>query len=76
MPQPRPAALRALRMKYNSANSAYQDCVRVRTEVTMSGGAVSLDQMERELAALRTLNGIRAELLAALAESAGHSLGD
>ena len=46
-------------MKYNAANSAYHDCVRVRTEVVMSGGAVSLDQLEREAAALRTLNQIR-----------------
>jgi hypothetical protein len=63
-------------MKYNTANSAYHDCVRVRTEATMGGGAVSLDQMEREVAALRTLNRIRDELMAAMVESAGHSAGD
>jgi hypothetical protein len=42
----------------------------------MSGGAVSLDQLEREAAALRTLNQIRDELMAAMVESAGHSAGD
>lgn len=76
MPTSRHAALRALRMKYNAANSAYQDCVRVRTEATMSGGALSLEQVEREVAALRTLNRIRDELLAAMTESAGQSPGD
>ena len=76
MPTPQQAALRALRMKYNAANSAYQDCVRVRTETTMSGGVVSIAHIEREVAALRTLNGIRDELLAAMTESAGHNLGD
>ena len=49
---------------------------RVRTEATMSGGAASLDQMEREVTALRTLNRIRDELMAAMIESAGHSAGD
>jgi len=63
-------------MKYNAANSAYHDCVRVRTEATMSGGAASLDQMESEVTALRTLNRIRDELMAAMIESAGHSAGD
>jgi hypothetical protein len=76
MPTSQHATLRALRMKYNAANSAYHDCVRVRTEAAMSGGAVSFDQLEREAAALRTLNRIRDELMAAMVESAGHSAGD
>ena len=76
MPTSQHATLRALRMKYNAANSAYHDCVRVRTEATMSGGAASLDQMESEVTALRTLNRIRDELMAAMVESAGRSAGD
>ena len=46
MPTPRHATLRALRMKYNAANSAYHECVRARTEATMSGGAASHDQLK------------------------------
>ena len=60
-------------MKYNAANSAYQDCVRVRTEATMSGAGVSPGQLEKELSALRMLNKIRDELLAAMSAVAGQS---
>jgi hypothetical protein len=64
-------ALRALRMKYNAANSAYHDCVSARMEATMSGAAVSPGQLEKELSALRTLNKVRDELLAAMSTVAG-----
>jgi hypothetical protein len=63
-------------MKYNAANSAYQDCVRERTETTMSGALVSPGHLEKELAALRTLNKVRDELLAAMSEIAGYSPAD
>jgi hypothetical protein len=63
-------------MKYNAANAAYQECVRARTEASMSGAVVSSGQREKEVAALRTLNEVRDELLAAMVEVAGQSPAD
>jgi hypothetical protein len=67
MPTSDDATLRSLRLKYNAANAAYQECVKARTEATMSGAVLSPSQLEKEIAALRTLNEVRDTLLAGMA---------
>ena len=68
MPRISEAALRELRLRYNSAYTAYQSCVRALTEAAASGIKPSADLLEKEANALRQLTEARAELLAAMAQ--------
>jgi hypothetical protein len=66
-PAPTEADLRDLRLRYNAAYSAYQNCVISLNEVAMSGQAASQELLKNEAAALRDLTEARATLLAAMA---------
>ena len=68
MPRASEAALQDLRMRYRTAHSAYQACVRAVTEATMSGSIPSPALLEQEAKALIALKGLRSHLLAAMAE--------
>ena len=67
MPRLSEAALRTLRLRYNSAYTASQSCVRALTEAAASGVVPSADLLTQESKALRQLTDARAELLAAMA---------
>jgi hypothetical protein len=64
------ADLRELRLRYNAAYSAYQDCVIALNGQAMSGQAASPELLKKEAEALRELTEARAELLAAMAAAA------
>lgn len=61
-------ALRALRLRYNSAYTAYQSCVRALSEAATSGVRPSDELLSQEAAALKQLTYTRAKLLAAMAQ--------
>ena len=69
------AALQELRLRYHAAYAAYQSCVRVLTEATMSGEIPSPTLLEQEAKALGALTKTRASLLAAMAASAAARTG-
>jgi hypothetical protein len=68
MPRISEAAVRELRLRYNSSYAAYQSCVRALNEAAASGVAPSADLLTKEANALRQLAEARAELLAAMAQ--------
>ena len=72
MPRVSDAVLQDLRMRYRAAHAAYQNCVRLVTEATMSGTLVSPTLLEQEAKALAILTKTRASLLAAMAEEPGN----
>jgi hypothetical protein len=69
IPAPSEADLRQLRLRYNAAYSAYQNCVIALNEAAMSGQAASQELLHNEAAALRDLTEARAALLAAMASA-------
>jgi hypothetical protein len=71
MPEPVPseADLRALRLRYNAAYSAYQSCLIALNEAAMSGQPPSQHLLQNEAKALRELTGARDDLLAAMARA-------
>jgi hypothetical protein len=69
IPAPSEADLRQLRLRYNAAYSAYQNCVIALNEAAMSGQAASQELLKNEAAALRDLTEARATLLAAMASA-------
>jgi len=66
---PSEADLRQLRLRYNAAYSAYQNCVIALNEAAMSGQAASQELLQNEAAALRDLTEARAALLAAMSSA-------
>ena len=64
---PSEADLRALRLRYNAAYSAYQSCVIAINEAAMSGQPASKQLLDNVAQALRDLNEARGALLAAMA---------
>ena len=66
-PVPSEADLRALRLRYNAAYSAYQSCLMALNEAAMSGQPPSKQLLENEAKALRELTEARGDLLAAMA---------
>ena len=72
MPRVSDAVLQDLRMRYRAAHAAYQNCVRLVTEATMSGTLVSPTLLEQEAKALAILTKTRASLLAAMADDVGN----
>jgi hypothetical protein len=68
MPRATEAVLQELRMRYRTAYTAYQACVRAVTEATMSGSGPSPTMLEREAKALGALSELRAQVLAAMAD--------
>jgi hypothetical protein len=68
MPQPAAteADVRELRMRYNAAYSAYQDCMIALNEAAMSGQPPSKRLLDNESQALRELTEARGKLLAAM----------
>jgi hypothetical protein len=68
MPRISEAALRDLRLRYNSAHAAHQGCARAVTEAASSGVTPSADLLTNEAEALRQLIEARTKLLAAMAE--------
>lgn len=68
-PAPSEADLRELRLRYNAAYSAYQNCVLALNEAAMSGQAAAPDLLKNEAASLRDLTEARASLLAAMASA-------
>jgi hypothetical protein len=67
---PSEADLRALRLRYNAAYSAYQYCLIALNEAAMSGQDASADLLVKEAEALRELNEARGRLLAAMSAAA------
>lgn len=72
MPRATDAVLHELRLRYQAAYTAYQTCVRAVTEATMAGDVPSPTLLEKEAKALGILTGLRASLLAAMAEGSEH----
>ena len=66
------ADMRALRLRYNAAYSAYQDCMIAINEAAMSGQPASPELLKNEAKALRELTEARGNLLAAMAASRNH----
>jgi hypothetical protein len=62
--------VRVLRMRYNAAYSAYQNCVIAINAAAMAGQAASTELLQNEAAALRELTEARGQLLMAMAELA------
>ena len=70
MPSIADAELRALRLRYNAAYSAYQSCVMALNEAVISGVLASPELLKNEAAALRELTDARGKLLDAMAAAA------
>ncbi len=73
MPPDTRAALQTLRMRYNVALTAHQNCLRALTEANMSGAPTS-ELAANEAKARQALVETRAALLVAIAESAQASV--
>jgi hypothetical protein len=69
MPEPlaTEAGLRDLRLRYNAAYSAYQNCVIALNEAAMSGQAAAPELLKQEAQALADMTEARGQLLAAMA---------
>jgi hypothetical protein len=67
---PSEADLRALRLRYNAAYSAYQACLIAVNEAALSGQGASSDLLKKEAEALRELTDARGQLLAAMVATA------
>ncbi len=74
MPPVTDERLRELRLRYNTAYTAYQSCVLALNETAMSGKAPSKTLLENEAKALRELTEARGNLLAAMADANEPSL--
>jgi hypothetical protein len=70
MPTISDAELRALRLRYNAAYSAYQSCVLALNEIVLAGQPASDELLKSEAAALRELTEARGKLLHGLAVAA------
>jgi hypothetical protein len=71
MPSISDAEMRAARLRYNAAYSAYQSCVIALNEAVIAGQKASDELLRNEAAALRELTEARGKLLDALAKAAG-----
>ncbi len=60
------AQLQQLRLNYNAIYTAYRGCVEALSKASIDGGTPSPDLLQKEVAALRELTEVRADLLAAL----------
>jgi hypothetical protein len=63
------AQLQSLRLKYNTAYTAYRSCVEALSRTSVDGGTPSRDLLEKEAYALRNLTDARTNLLAAMRDS-------
>jgi hypothetical protein len=71
------ATLQALRLRYNAASAAHQQCLRALSEARLAGTAPSAALLDRETGARQELERARECLLAAMTEAiTGRTPGD